>query len=340
MTHSMTAPNRAAPPVAGAKARRAAGPIAALINPLSFRMSLRDRTRRTEDWVLRHGGLPFKATSLDEIHAALARSLEAGCRCIILAGGDGTLQAAATWLHEHCPAEDLPELIVLGAGRTNYVAADLGTRRDFLATLEKILHSDPAQLHPVLRHAMVFEHPDLGRQCGFFAAGAVVDQIIRDVHAWRSAHPGWQRNHHAASAVGVARILFRRLRGRHRFELRRIAVEADGLGRLHAPCRLLLLTSLHLHRTLADPYAERGSGALRMMAVDADATRFWPRVARLATGRYSTQMNPENGYLSGNCDHIRIENLDQITIDGEEFTLNPAQPLTVRTGPRFRFLRP
>jgi len=328
MARPMPAPSSAAPPVA------------ALINPLSFRMSLRDRTRRTEDWVVRHGGHAHTVTSLDEIHAALAQSLDAGTRCIILAGGDGTLQAAATWLHDHCPAADLPELIVLGAGRTNYVAADLGTSRDFLVTLEKIFTGRHDQLHPVERHAMVFEHPDLGRQCGFFAAGTVIDQVIRDVHAWRAAHPGWQRNHHAASTVGVLRILFRRLLGRHRFDLRRITVEAVGLGRLQAQCRLLLLTSLHLHRTLADPYAERGSGALRMMAVDAAANRFWRRIPRLATGRYSNEMSLENGYLSGYCDRIVIENLDHVTIDGEEFALNPEQPLTVRTGPRFRFLRP
>jgi len=316
--------------------------LAALINPLSFRMSRGTRAQRSEALVRAHGGEVHEVTDLHGIESALARILSRPERQpvdrLVIAGGDGTVQGAVTWLAEKCPVPP-PELIVLSAGRSNYIAGDISTSRHFQATLERILTTHQENLHSVQRVTLKLQHPSLDVQHGFFMAGALVDQIIRDVHRWSENNPGRSSKGHFGSALGVGRFGLRYLRKRNQPALPEVAVEADGLGRVRGRCRFLIATTLHLEGRPICPYARRGEGPLRISAVLAAATR-WPwRIPRLLTGRYSNAMTAKNGYLSGHCETILIKNLDSITLDGQEFDLDPSQPLRLSAGPAMSFLR-
>ena len=325
------------------------GRLAALINPLSFRMSLRDRAERSIHCVQAHGGLAFETRRLEDIEQALDSIYNdndadesSGPRIsrLVVAGGDGTLQAVVSWLSRNQDQRDFPDLIVLSAGRTNYVAADVGTRKHFLDTLEKILSRPAEALHPVHRPALRLEHPDFGLQAGFFAAAGLIDYIIRDIHQWRAMHSGWWRNHHGATAAGLIRLGYRSLIGRARYQPTELAIDAGELGQMNGPCKLLLLTTLELSESIAEPYARRGSGDVRITAIHARARAFKRNFPNLLRGKFKPSMDTKSGYLSGNCNSILIKNINQITLDGQEFDLNPEQPLRVSPGPVFRFLRP
>jgi diacylglycerol kinase family enzyme len=330
----------AATPAVTPQAAEPARGLAALINPRSFRMSLRDRARRSAARVAAHGGEVFRVDDLAAIEHALERAMDRDVGRLVIAGGDGTLQGSVSWLARNLPPERLPELIVLSAGRTNYVAGDIGARRHFPDTLERILTTDPRQLHPVDRATLELHHPSLGRQHGFFMAGAAIDEIIRYVHRWQAAKDNWWRTAYAASTLGVLSLAARRLAGRYRFDRPHLEVAADPLGRLQGPCRFLLATTLTHAGSPVDPYAERGSGALRLTAVHDRAAGLRWRLPRLVGGWFGRAMNPENGYLSGRCEHVEIHCLTQLTLDGQEFDLDPDEPLRIRPGPVFRFLRP
>ncbi|MDX1626127.1 MAG: diacylglycerol kinase family protein [Wenzhouxiangellaceae bacterium] len=314
--------------------------LAALINPLSFRMSLRDRAERSAERVRAHGGRVREVSDLSAIERALEELTATGIDRLVVAGGDGTLQAAASWLARNLPPGQRPSLIVLSAGRTNYVAGDVGTARHFPATLQRILTADPETLHPVRRVTLKLGNPGLPEQHGFFLAGAMVDEVIRDVHGWRAERPGPMRNHRAASAIGVARTLGRAALGFKRFEHPSLQIDAGALGRLDGPCRFLMLTTLSLEGQRIRPYADRGDGPLRITAVAADAKGWRRRLPRLLTGRFEPRMTPENGYLSGACDNIRIHGLGRVTLDGQEFDLSGDAVTHLDAGPEFEFLRP
>ncbi len=313
--------------------------LAALINPLSFRMSLRDRAERTEARIHEAGGQAYRVTDLPAIEDALANAIGRGVDTLVLAGGDGTLQGAVSYLARHLSAEQLPELLVLSAGRTNYVAADLGTRAHFLATLDRLLDPDRTA-ERLERRTLVVRHPSLETQHGFFLAGAMLDQVIRNVHRWRNARPGWRRNHHLASAFGVLRQLPALLTDREPFNARRLRLEAEALGALDAPMRFLLMTTLGLDDSHARPYAEQGDGDVRVTAIAADARRWRRRMLSILRGRFSDDMTPDAGYLSGHCRRLTIEGIDSIVLDGQEFDLDPTQALVVEPGPSLGFLRP
>ncbi|MEX0914660.1 MAG: diacylglycerol kinase family protein [Wenzhouxiangellaceae bacterium] len=314
--------------------------LAALINPLSFRMSLHDRAARSAGRVRAHGGEVFEVTDLAQIEGALEQALGRSIRRLVIAGGDGTLQGVVSYLARHVEPARMPELILLSAGRTNYVAEDIGTASHFLATLERILATPPERLHPVDRPTLKLEHPLIGEQHGFFLAGAMVDEVIRYVHRWQAERDTWLRRRHAASTAGVLSLALRRALGRYRFELPRLAIESDNLGRIDAACRFLLMSTLNHDRSLVDPYARRGDGPVRLTAIARGAKRLPLRLANVARGRFSAGMNTENGYLSGRCSSIMINNLASITLDGQEFDLDARAPLKVSSGPVFRFLRP
>jgi diacylglycerol kinase family enzyme len=314
--------------------------LAALINPRSFRMSLRDRARRSAERVAAHGGAVFEVADLQSIESALAEATRRDIGRLVIAGGDGTLQGSVSWLARNLPLDRLPELIVLSAGRTNYVAGDIGARRHFPDTLETILTASPDALHPVERATLALDHPSLGRQHGFFMAGAAIDEIIRYVHRWQAAKRNWWRTAQAASTLGVLSLAARRVLGRYRFDPPTLVVEAEPLGRLAGPCRFLLATTLTHAGSAIDPYAARGRGPVRLTAVHDRAAGLRWRLARIVTGRFSSPMSVENGYLSGNCEDVSIQFLNKIVLDGQEFDLDPDRPLRIRPGPVFRFLRP
>lgn len=324
---------------AGSASRLSGDGLAALINPLSFRMSLRDRALRTEARILEAGGRAYRVSDLDAIETALADALESGLDRLILAGGDGTLQGAVSYLARHLDPDQLPELVVLSGGRTNYVAADLGTRSHFLETLDRLL--DPERTPVSLRRrTLCLRHPSIDEQHGFFLAGAMLDQVIRNVHDWRHAKPGWRRNHHMASAFGVMRLLPALLLDRAPFEAPEIRVHADGLGAIDQPLRFLLMTTLGMDDSHARPYADRGEGAIRITATTADAQRWRRRIPRVLRGHFDESMTPDTGYLSGHCRAVELVGIDAIVLDGQDFDLAPDTPLRIEAGPELRFLRP
>lgn len=303
-------------------------------------MSLKDRAHRSAACVEAAGGTTFEVTGLEQIEAALDAVLDQPPHRLVIAGGDGTLQAAVNHLARRLAPDALPELIVLSAGRTNYVASDVGTGSRLLSTLEAVLQAAPGTLYPEQRGTLRLEHPSVGTLHGFFLAGAMLDQMIRGVHRWRGEKPGWARRRHLASTFGVIRLLPSLLRGSDPFHAPDLSIDAGALGRLDGRCRYLMLTTLAHARGAVRPYAERGDGPLRVTAIRLGARALGRRFAGLVGGRFNPSMNPDSGYLSGNCDSIEIRNLDSIVLDGQPFQLDPGHPLRVAAGPRFRFLRP
>lgn len=308
-----------------------------LLNPRSFRMSLRGRLARIEA-VANREKVPIRQVSgPEEIRSELLEGLSAGLDLLVIIGGDGTLQAAVSILADISDGENCPEILVLGGGRTNYTARDIGTHSNLLNTLETAL-KDPGQLKHSVRHTLVVEQTDIEPAHGFFVAAGLVDFVIRDCHRYRKGGSSPFRQGHISSAWRVMQLAVLGLLKRISYKPPELMIEADTLGKLDGPIKLLLMTSLHHRTEFVDPYAERGSGQVRLTAVNRGASAFWRRLWRLVRGRYHRSMNADNGYLSGRTDRIRIHGLCQLSLDGQELDFDPDHQLTVRTGPAFHFL--
>lgn len=301
-------------------------------------MSLRGRMDRITE-LARQRDLPLvQASDPREIDRHVHAALDAGAPMLALLGGDGTLQAAVTSLAETGQMKaQLPRLLMLGGGRTNYTARDLGTHHQLIDTLTLALDR-PDQLEETERHTLQVEQEGRPREHGFFVAGALVDHVIRDCHQYRSRGGGPLRTGHLSSAWRLLQLGAMAAIGRGSFRAARLRIDAGALGQMERPVRLLLVTSLHHRNEWVDPYADRGEGEIRLSAIASDAIGFWRRLPRLVSGRYDDQLDLTHGYLSGRTHDIRLEGLEGISLDGQEQDYDPARPVWIRTGPALRFI--
>ena len=339
----MNAIERVAAPALAATA--GVGPVSCLVvNPRSFTVASSRLAVRAIALAKAHGAEVIEADHPEHFEAGLDAALARGARRVFVLGGDGTVQAIVDHLARRAPASAMPQLLILGGGRTNLTAADLHGSGSALKKLETALirsARDPAGGFGLQhRHTLVMEQAPAPPRHGFFVAGAIVDSLIRRCHQDRATGSGRLRTGPYSTAWSLMKEAVPALRGRPPYAFPELDVEVPGHGRLHEPMRLLLASTLAHGNRMLDPYADRGAGILRVTAVTAAARGFWRSLPRLVTGRYSEAMNIHRGYLSGRCDGFVVQGLDGYTLDGQSFRTDPARPVAVRAGPRFDFLVP
>jgi hypothetical protein len=310
-----------------------------LVNPRSFRIH-GGQSLDTVTNVARAAEAPVHVVQHPEdISSALAGYQQNFPANLIVVGGDGTVQAALSALAESTSAR-LPRILVLGGGRTNFTARDLGTHTKPLHWLKRALHN-PEIFNTERRTLLSVEQPESGQKLhGFFIAGAMIDHIIRDCHAYRKRHQGWLRTGHPSSAWRVMQLAAMGLVGRSSFRPPPMKVDAGKLGMLDEGVRILILSSLEHRRGAINPYAPRGSGDVRLTAVTQRARRLWSRMPFLLQGRLSGQQTPETGYLSGRSSQVVVRGMNAACIDGQEYEFVPDEDVLIRPGPAFDFMVP
>ena len=310
---------------------------AIIVNPRSFRLSTTSRPDRIEKLAHRAGMPVHIVHGPKEIKDTLGPGYIEKLDRLIVIGGDGTVQAVVSRLAEESPKQ-IPKLLALGGGRTNFTARDLGTHAGMDRWLERAL-IEPESLHIALRSALVLEVPgQAGPIYGFFIAGALVDHVIRDCHEYRARHRDWFRTGHPSSAWRVIQLALLGMLGRSDFRPPRSVIEAGPLGKLDQPLRIFVATSLAHARGWLDPSADRGNGEVRVTAISHGARGFWLRLPGLLRGRFGKQLDATQGYLSGRTKKIVVRGLASVCVDGQEYQLDPSQTLTVRAGPQIPFL--
>jgi hypothetical protein len=315
-----------------------------VVNPRSFTVASGKLAARASALAKTHGADVIEAGEPTQIAAGLDDVLARGVRRLFVLGGDGTVQAVVDYLARRSAGFAMPQLLVLGGGRTNLTAADLQGGGSALKKLESALirsARDPVGGFPLEhRHTLVIEQSPAPPRHGFFVAGAIVDSLIRTCHRDRATGNGRLRTGTYSTAWTLLKEAVPALRGRAPYVFPGLDLEVPGLGRLCEPMRLLLATTLTHDNRMLNPYADRGEGILRVTAVTARAQGFWRSLPRLVTGRYSEAMDINHGYLSGRCERFVVHGLDAYTLDGQSFRTDPARPVEVHTGPRIAFLMP
>ncbi len=329
-------PRIAAPPSALA----AASDWVLLSNPQSFRMSLGDRVQRLEALAVARDIPVFRVSDLASIAAAVAAVAERGASCLAVASGDGTLHAIVSELMRRAPVARWPAVLLLGGGRGNFIARDLGSAGDVATVFSRVLERGGQPLRRTRRAVLHMRQAGGFSEHGFFAAGAMVGEIIRDCHDYRAAGSGWLRTGRPATQWRLLQLSVLAALGRRRFATPELAIEADPLGRMSGPVRLLACSSLQHADGLLNPFAARGEGPVRLTAVRAGAAGAWRRVPGLMTGRSSPSMQPVQGYLSGRCDRISIMGLDSLVIDGQAHRIDASLPLEFSATESLEFLLP
>ena len=86
-------------------------------------------------------------------------------KVLAINGGDGTVQAVLTEIHNGAHfGDEPPPVAVLPSGKTNLIALDLGARGDPIEALERLIEVAQADLAPytVARELIALRHSDNG----------------------------------------------------------------------------------------------------------------------------------------------------------------------------------
>jgi diacylglycerol kinase family enzyme len=314
-----------------------------ILNPRSLRASLGNLADDIRALARKHDVELIEASEPSALTAAIDRAVAAGGATLAVVAGDGTVQAIADYLARAVEADRRPALLVLGGGRTNLIAADLGGTGSVLAKLSAHLSRLASGAHIVTeeRHTFVVEqHPAPARH-GFFLAGAHVDSIIRAVHTHRLSGSTALHIGHLSTPSFLLKLAIARLRGRSPLAATPdLSVDAGALGALSGPTRLFAASALSHTGALVNPFADRGNGGLRLTVVTARARGFFLHLPQILLGRYCSRMTPQAGYLSGRCERVEVTGLARYVLDGEEFDCDPARAVVIRVGPSLRFVVP
>ena len=313
-----------------------------LINPLSFTTSRGRLAEHATNLARAHGIEVIRAADAAEISAATDRLVAGRQAIVIVLAGDGTVQAIAERLAALPAGVARPQLMVLGGGRSNLVAAELGGRGAVLAKLETALRRcrEGAALQVEVLHLLRTEQPPAPARHGFFLAAGIVDYAIRACHRDRRNGRGRLAQGGAGTAWSLLGVALPALLGGRKPLIDELNVDVPGQPALMQPARLLIATTLQKPYGYLDPFAHRGRGAVRFTAVAAHGMAFWGRLPWIATGRFTTGMDAAHGYLSGRCDALRVQGLSSYALDGEKFHADPARPVMIRQGPALSFLTP
>ena len=275
-----------------------------------------------------------------DVVSVLNAAAEHGQKCVFMLAGDGTVQAAVDHLATLGAGAEIPQLLLLGGGRSNLTARDLGWNGRVLETLQAALaRSRSGEAFAVEhRQALRIEQAPAEPRHGFFMAAGLVDRVIRTCHDRRRAG-GHLRSSHAGTAWTILTLAAGACIGRQHAAPADLQVEVPDREPLARPARLLIVTTLR-RLGAVDPFADRGAGTLRVTAIAERAHRLWRSLPRVLAGRFSGDMDGRRGYLSGRCQQLQLRGLERYTLDGEEFDADPTRPVLIREGMRIGFLKP
>lgn len=310
-------------------------------NPRSFRAGWMGLAQRCAA-MARAAGLPVHEVVdpasltrlLDQLRAQQQQQ-------IWMLAGDGTIQALADYFAARQPDDWQPALLFLAGGRANIVPRERGGYPALPAmrrALAAVAAGRELQLESIRTLCITQEgRPD---RHGFLFAGAVVYEAVRLCAENRAAGTGWRHRSFFADPLVLLRLGFRSLLGRSPLPPgASLSVRLAGIGELAAPLRVLVASSIPLAAALYNPFADRGTGPVRLTAIAASAARFWRNLPGVVKGRFDDSMNVAGGYLSGRGEAALIGGMSRYALDGELFDVDPMKPLHILPGITLRVLR-
>jgi len=298
-----------------------------------------------------HDVFHYEVDEVGQVGQALDSIAQVRPRILVVNGGDGTVQAVLTAIHNGQPFETAPPLAVLPNGKTNLIALDLGSVGDPVVALSRLLEIARSDLddHLVSREMIALSSGRPGGvrvppTVGMFLGGAgLADTILFCRH---SIYPMGLPNgiSHVLAAFAVMVSLLMRMSGRFLPPLPRpIAVRLKRDGFVQGRFSLLIVTTLEklllsINTSGPSDGSSAGAGQMRLLAVDSSIGALWRLF--FAGSRGQLGRRALTGVHLGASDEIEIEGeRSSVILDGELFTAGAGETIRLRTTAPMSFVR-
>lgn len=284
----------------------------------------------------------YEVEHVDQIGDALESIARVRPKMLVINGGDGTVQAALTEMHNRNSfGETPPPMAVIPSGKTNLIALDLGVHGDPIAALERLVEIAQGDLsqHLVARELIALRKDGSERPViGMFLGGAgLADTMLfcRD-----KIYPLGLPNAVSHALTFIA-LLFRIIFGvRASFlppKATPLQVSTSTAGSMTGRFTLLIVTTLE-KLLLAGETGGEGHGPLKLVAVEEKPLSILRALIAGLTGGYKGR--ELRGIHFAEVDEITIEGeSSNVILDGETFSADRGSPIRLKPAQPLSFVR-
>lgn len=287
---------------------------------------------------------------ITDIPGFLTRFAAAEIDVLVVAGGDGTVQAALTELFGKPLFRQVPLLAIVPCGMTNMIAADVGVARggprDAARALARLVAASPAELAAAVERRYILRAEnvlDREPQYGMFFGGA---GIPRAIDACRSKVHPLNIKSDSAAAVTLAGVLGGWLLGRKDggrkdgggiFYGDRITVTLDDAAPETLDALVILATTLDRLILRSRPFWGDDAAPLRFTTIAYPPQGLLRHAWRILYGGEQRRLPPS--YRSRASHRVALTMDCPFTLDGEMFRPQPDRPLILTAADEARFVR-
>ena len=285
----------------------------------------------------------YEVEQADQIGDALKTIARVNPTMLVINGGDGTVQAVLTELHNGRHFGDAPPPVaVLPNGKTNLIALDLGAQGDPIIALARLLEFAQTDLAPhlvareliALRHGSGESIPVIGM---FLGGAGLADTML---YCRNTIYPLGLPNGFSHALTAIAVVLRQLFGVGGRFmppapTLLRISVRRDD----HISGRFALMLVTTLEKLLVkSELGFVGNGRLKFLAVEERPNSLIRALIASLRGRlWDSKMS---GIHIEEADEISIEGeSSNVILDGEMFRAEIGQPIFLRPASPLSFVR-
>jgi len=285
----------------------------------------------------------YEVERADQIGEAMRTIARISPAVLAINGGDGTVQAALTELHNggHF-SSGAPPVAVLPSGKTNLIALDLGAQGDPVEALRRLLEIASADLGPhiVARELISLSGGESGMApvIGMFLGGAGLADIM--LYCRDRIYPLGLPNGLSHFITAVAVVLRQVFGLRASFlppEPSPLSVSVRREGAITGRFAFLFVTTLE-RLLLSGEVGSRGQGPLKFVAVEQKPVSLLRAFMASLAGRLGrTKLD---GVHVEEADEIAIEGeASQVILDGETFRAGVGKPILLKPAQPLSFVR-
>jgi hypothetical protein len=289
----------------------------------------------------------YEVEHASQIGQALKTIAQIRPKLLVINGGDGTVQAALTEMHNggHFGASS-PPVAVLPSGKTNLIALDLGARGDPIAALERLIEVARGDLEPhiVARELIALRHGAGGAGgedkpvIGMFLGGAGLADTM--LYCRDKIYPLGLPNGvaHVITAIALLTKTFLRLKaGFLPPDAKPLNVFLREGSRLSGRYSLLAVTTLE-KLLLSSELGTNRQGTLKLLAIEERPGSMLGAIFASIGGKLGR--SNVRGVHYEEADQITIESDNSdVILDGETFHAESGRPIFLRPAQPLSFVK-
>ena len=280
---------------------------------------------------------------------ALAELARQEVDCLVVNGGDGTLQYVLTEiLGSGVFGDRVPLVAPLRAGRTNMSAMDLVADSDPLRGLESLIEcaedgriAERVEPRRVLRVSYGYGIQRAAQYGMFFGAGIIKRAIelnhrLFDKEGQRMVVEGVP-----GATLVTAGLLGRAITGDKSGILTpdKIQILLDGEAVHQGEFRVVMASTLSRLFSRMRPFWGQGPGGVRFTSIAAPSKNIGRASLGLLRGKPADWVTPENGYTSRNVERAELRMNCGFTVDGELWQPDPDRSIELSAERVVHFVR-